>query len=224
MYIFYRYAYKIVLQTSIINDYFSYIPKNKKKIIFNPIDLKEFPIKKDFVDKEKIIINTSRHTKDKNQILLLKAFNEIIDKKGYILELYGDGPEHKKYINFIKNNHMENHVFVYPATDKILDKVNNSRIFVLSSNTEGLPNSLIEAVTLGCLCISTNSRSGGASEIMKYNSGGYLIPLNDIFSLKNAIEKLIVKESYSDENERNRLELINKISIEKVILMWEELI
>ncbi len=77
---------------------------------------------------------------------------------------------------------------------QIMQYLKQSKIFVLSSRTEGMPNALMEALTLGRPCIATNV--GAVGELIKNEQTGLLIPPNDPESLAQAIIKLIPNEKY----------------------------
>ena len=88
--------------------------------------------------------------------------------------------------SFIKANRLEKNV-------KILNNITNpypyilkSDLFVLSSLYEGLPNVLLEALTLNKFIISTNC-STGPSEILINGKGGILVPIKDHIYLGNKI-------------------------------------
>ena len=61
----------------------------------------------------------------------------------------------------------------------------------LSSNHEGMPNALIEAMAMGLACISTDFSSGVARALITNNENGIIVPVDDLFSLKNAILNVV---------------------------------
>ncbi|OGU58042.1 MAG: hypothetical protein A2V66_15770 [Ignavibacteria bacterium RBG_13_36_8] len=103
-----------------------------------------------------------------------------------------DWPLIQKLENFNANNfkfvgHIKNR-------RQIMQYLKQSKIFVLSSRTEGMPNALMEALTLGCSCIAT--KVGAVQELIENEKTGVLIPPNDPESLALAIIKLIRDENY----------------------------
>ena len=63
-------------------------------------------------------------------------------------------------------------------------------VFVLTSNYEGLPNALIEAMSSGLICISTNCQTG-PKDLIKDGKNGFLVPVSDFEMLGQTIEKVI---------------------------------
>ena len=96
----------------------------------------------------------------------------------------------KKLKYYIYKNNLD-------RTVKILNNISNpfpyfikSDLFVLSSVFEGLPNVLLEALTLKKFVISTNC-STGPSEILLKGKGGILVPIKDYKNLANKIATLV---------------------------------
>ncbi|MFP3490956.1 glycosyltransferase, partial [Staphylococcus sp. SIMBA_130] len=75
---------------------------------------------------------------------------------------------------------------LHEATPDVLEKIKKSEVFVLSSNNEGFPNSLAEAMSMGIACISTNRRIGGPKDMIENNKNGLLIDVNNLRDLKVA--------------------------------------
>ena len=101
--------------------------------------------------------------------------------------IIGSGKEQDKLCKYIEDNNLNNNV-------KILNNISNpypyllrSDLFILSSVFEGLPNVLLEAITLDKFVISTNC-STGPSEILLNGKGGILVPIKNFKKMaKNII-------------------------------------
>ncbi len=65
----------------------------------------------------------------------------------------------------------------------------NADIFVLASESEGLPNALIEAQVLGIPAVATNCLSG-PSELIEHGRTGQLVPVGDQTAMAAAIREL----------------------------------
>ena len=76
-----------------------------------------------------------------------------------------------------------------PGRDKdVLNKINNAAAFILSSDYEGMPNALIEAMCMGMPVISTDCPSGGPRELIQNGINGFLVAVN---SEKNLLEAML---------------------------------
>ena len=102
----------------------------------------------------KRIINVGRITKGKHQLLAVKAFHKLSNKyPDWTMEFWGEENENPKYTKevreSIKKLELEKQVFLKGTTDNIQEKLLNSSIFLFPSESEGLPLSLLEAMSCG---------------------------------------------------------------------------
>ena len=168
-----------------------------RKVIFLP----NFIVVEDFnfqnKDKSKKIICVANLRVPKNHLNLLKAFNNVHKKfPDWTLQLVGKdnndsySNELKKYI--LQNN-LSDCVDLYGLSDKVTKLLSNARIGVLSSDSEGLPMSLLEYGASGLAVITTNV--GYCKEVI--NSFGKTVAINNSTALSEAIIAYI-----EDENKR----------------------
>ena len=76
-------------------------------------------------------------------------------------------------------------------------------MFVMTSNYEGVPNALIEAMACGIPSISTDFEPCGAGIIIKDGINGYIVPCNDYKRLSEAMEKICaieINQSFSEKS------------------------
>jgi glycosyltransferase involved in cell wall biosynthesis len=99
-------------------------------------------------ENEKRIVHIAGYREQKDHINLLKAFNIIVkEKPNYTLHLIGKNYNDsygKSIQNFIINEKLENNVFQYDVCSDIKNILEQAAIGVLSSESEGLPISLLE--------------------------------------------------------------------------------
>lgn len=208
----------LVVQTEEIGEWF----KNKNKIVIpNAINknivLNQVKKRK----KEKKIVSVGRLEKQKNYPMLIKAFN-IFSKKhpDYILEIYGVGNEKKNLKQMVDKYKLQNKIIFKGYVNNISEQIYNSSIFIMTSNFEGMPNSLIEAMCIGLPCISTDCDGGGARELIKNNENGILIPKNDVLKLAQVMEKIVENPDFAEFISNNAKMLNNTLSYEKIYLKW----
>lgn len=215
-----------VFQTNEQKKYFDEKIQQKSTVIFNPIK-DEFLVKQDIniEDKEDTIINVGRLVPQKNQKMLINVFSKISEKyPTYKLKIFGEGPlkdELQKQINELKIN---DKVLLCGVTNKIKEELEKSKIFVLSSDYEGMPNALIEAMAVGCAVISTDCPCGGPRELIKNMENGILVPVAGEEKLKESIERLIENEEKMKklaENSKNIKEILNT---DNIVKQWEKYI
>ena len=73
------------------------------------------------------------------------------------------------------------------ATNDVAKALQTADLFVLSSDYEGMPNALMEAMAAGVPCISTDCPCGGPRELFGEDASDKLVPCNDSAQLAEAI-------------------------------------
>lgn len=162
--------------------------------IYNPLDIKKIKrlsikkIRKNFFKEKNFvkIINVGRLTDQKDQITILKAIKEIKDKINIKLLIMGQGKNKKQLEDYIKNNNLKNIVKIKKFTNNPYNFIKSADIFILSSLYEGLPNVLLEAITLNKFIISTDCPTG-PKEILYNGKGGLLFNAGNYIELSKKI-------------------------------------
>lgn len=157
-----------------------------------------------------ILLHVARCAPQKNQDMLLKVFNKLT-KEGVHAQLIMIGSGYNK--NHIRNQNKNVHVL--GEKKNVGDYMKNSDFFILSSLYEGLPLSLLEAMSIGCVPICTPV--GGIVDVIENNKTGFLSKSTDekdfYFTIKYAIcnKKQIDKCTIiSEYNKRFSMELCAK--------------
>lgn len=212
----------IVFQTRDAQDYFANRIKEKSIVIHNPTYIKYDDY--DIVENpDNRVVTVGRLNPQKNQKLLIKAFAEISDNyKDYTLEIYGDGPLKTDLESLIKELGMENRIILMGTYKDVLDRIYGSRLFVMTSNYEGMPNALIEAMCLGIPVICSDCPCGGPRELIKNGENGYLFKNDDIEQLKEYMSQLLDK--FDIDMCLKEKEICKTHSKEKIFTDWENYI
>lgn len=176
-----------------------YNPLNKDEIIKSSKKEINFPFFKDF--KFLKIINVARLLDQKDHMTLLKAANSIKNKLKFRLLIIGEGKNKKNIIDFIEKNNLNKNIKILDYKKNPFNYMRFSDVFILSSIYEGLPNVLLEAISLKKFIISSNCPTGPA-EILNNGKGGLLFKVKDHNDLARKIT------FYS----KNRLKLKQKIN------------
>lgn len=213
----------IVLQTK---DQLEFVKKKnilKCYVIPNPVHSEPF----DFVYRSKVkeIIMVGRLEKQKNYYLMLNAFKNLeLAKSGIKLKIFGEGREKENIKLFIEKNEMEKNVILCGWSDSIKCEMIKSDCYVLSSNYEGMPNALMEAMSIGLPCISTDCKTG-PRDLISNRENGLLVQKDNINELENALRMLI----NMDCMERKKMgmnaheDMKNNYNISKISEKWRQL-
>ncbi len=202
-------------------------PKRKLITIHNGIAIEEYK----FLTKEEarkklgnymklaadtmLIGTVGEYTKNKGQEYLIDAIKKI--SKNYQLKtaLIGWGELESKLRNKIKNENLENNVFLLNNIPQATSYLKAFDIFVLPSLKEGLPYTLLEAGIAGLPVVAT--KAGGIPEIIGHDEG-FLAEPADAYDLTEKIEELI-----NDEQKRKILaanlwhKIVGEFSLEKML-------
>ena len=189
------------------------------------------PINEDFVcetfkgKRKKEIVCVARLAPQKNHKLLISAFSRVSKKHDdYVLKLYGDGPNKNEIKKQIIDLKLKNKVLLMGESKNIKNDIYKSSIFVLSSDYEGMPNALMEAMALGIPCISTDCPCGGPRYLIKNGENGILVDTNDEDNLAQAINNLIEDEELAKKISYNSNKIVDRLNPEIINKEWERYI
>lgn len=214
-----------VYQTEDAKQYFKNIINVKSAIIPNPIN-EQFIVSQEFQgERKKEIVSVGRLFQQKNHQLLIESFADLSDELlNYNLIIYGEGEDREKLQRIIKEKKLENRIFLPGNIKDVKEKIFDAKMFVLSSDYEGMPNALMEAMALGIPVIATDCPCGGPKFLIDNNNNGILIDVGDKEQLKNAILKIIKDTEFSKKISHNAIEISQKLAPEKINKKWEDFI
>lgn len=194
----YRFASGVVFQTEDAKMWFPEKIQKNSQIILNQADIRFY--EETSADEHKDIVTTGRLVPQKNHNMLIDAFAKIKDETEDNLYIYGQGADKEKLEEKINKMGLKNRVFLPGPTSNVPEIVKKSKVFVLSSDFEGMPNSLMEAMVLGCACISTDCPCGGPRYLINNMENGILVPVRDTDKMAESMKLLL-----SDDELRTKL-------------------
>ncbi len=201
----------------------------KGTVIFNPIkaDLPEAY----HGERQKKIVNFCRVSAQKNLLLLVDAFEKFNrDFSQYELYVYGDpvGNDAEGYIDLVKQRvdatECKAKIHILPSRRDIHEEIKDYKMFVSSSDFEGMSNSMLEAMAMGLPCVCTDCPAGGARAVIKDGENGLLVPVDDSEKLYLAMKRVAVDEELAEKLSRNAVAVRENQSLEKIIEKWMEII
>jgi glycosyltransferase involved in cell wall biosynthesis len=166
------------------------------------------------LDKVKIIMVASMYSYKRHQDLLY-ACRKLLDQ-GIKTELHfaGDGPcrpsiEALCYkLGIRENTHFHGHVAKREALQKLLEQ---SDLFVLTSQTEGMPRAMIEGMSRGLPALGSNV--GGIKELLDEDC---LFPVGNVVYLTNLLSNLVNNPSRLSSMSKRSIEVAKQYTIDKL--------
>ncbi|MCI5164666.1 MAG: glycosyltransferase [Candidatus Electrothrix sp. GM3_4] len=121
---------------------------------------------------------------------LILAMKILTQRTAARLVILGEGPRRTELEKLIQKEGLTDSVRLLGFQNNPLKYFSKSKVFVLSSYAEGLPNVLVEAMACGCTPVSTDCPTG-PREVLKDGKYGYLTPMHDPIKMASAIQKAI---------------------------------
>ncbi len=163
-------------------------------------------------NKKNIISAMGRLTWQKGFDVLIKAYAIFNEKHNdYILNIYGDGPDFSSLKDLINSLNLNEKVNLLGNRRDAIDDISESKLFVLSSRFEGMPNALLEAMASGVACISTDCPFG-PNEIIENGKNGILVQVDDVEELAKNLEKVLCDDTLRKGIEEQAIKIREKYS------------
>lgn len=212
----------MVFQTKQAQDYYTYMRRKNTIVLRNPLN-PDFNVKPYAGARRKAIVTMGRLYAEKNQRLLIDSFARIAsDFPEYTVEIYGDGPERANLEARIAELGLDGRVKLMGRRDNIRQYVQDASLFVLPSNSEGMPNALIEAMAMGIPSIATDCPIGGSAVVVQDRQNGVLLPMNDAEKMSAAMREILSDGQLAEKLSRNAAKVSEDFSAKTVCALWED--
>lgn len=181
------------------------------------------PAPKQSTGQAKIAITAARFEWIKNYESLINIWAKVILRHpGWILQLWGQGPDEGRLREQIERMGLQHHVLMMGYTSEVQEKMSEASIFVLTSRSEGFSISTIEAMSVGIPTVVYNC-PGGLPYVVKDGVTGYLVPLNDENAYVETVCKLIENEELRRTMGRAAFKESVQYKLDGVIQRWMKL-
>ena len=219
----YYVADKCVFQTQDAKKYFPRRIQTKSKVIQNPIN-PNMPTRYKGA-KQEVIITACRLSPQKNLPMLIQAFNMLLkNHPEYSLEIYGRGAQEEALRKLIHSMGLDEKVLLPGFAENIYDIMNQSSMYVSSSNYEGISNSMLEAMALGLPVVVTDCPAGGARMVVQDGENGLLVPVGDTESMYLAMKRVIEEPGLAERLGNEAYKVRERFAIEKIAREWLDVI
>jgi N-acetylgalactosamine-N,N'-diacetylbacillosaminyl-diphospho-undecaprenol 4-alpha-N-acetylgalactosaminyltransferase len=194
----------------------------------NPIDLAKVknltlkPEVKKLEENIEYIISVGRLIPLKRNRDLLLAFSKIYQELSSVKLLFlGDGVLLEELKSYSESLGIKDKVVFLGNVDNPFYFLKKSKLFVMTSEIEGFPNVLIEAMACGLPVISSNCKSG-PSEILEDNKYGILFEVGDTDILSENILKVMKDKKLQHYLAKQALKRANYYNVDKIITKFKD--
>ena len=206
------------------------IPNGVDTEMFSPMpEMESEALRKKFgFNEKKVFLYSGRLVEGKGLDLLVRAIKKVAGQsKDVLLVFIGSGDYQEKIADMASSYGLEGFVRIEGTVDNVHEYLNASDIFVFPSLSEGMPNSLLEAMACGLPVIA--SKIGGVVDVVEDGRSGILFEPGDISGLASAMIRLL-----NDNELRLRLgkearkRIVDSFSIDRIadeyIRLYERLL
>lgn len=216
-----------VFQTEGQRDFFAPFLQKNSRVILNPLNDKYIGVPEP-EKRKKEVVQSGRLVDFKNQPMLLRAFVEVHRKHpDYVLKIYGgDSFDGTKEIleDIIAEYHAQDYIRLMGASDTLEKDLTDAAVYAFSSDWEGLPNALLEAMALGLPIVATDCPCGGPRTVMEDGVNGLLIPVKDQKALEEGINRLIEHPEYAEKLGRQARKISEIANAKSIFEQWRDYI
>ena len=215
-----------VFQTEGARDFYSRGLRRRGVVIPNPIFIKgEIPSVSQ-EEREKTVVSVGRLDNfQKRYDVMLDAFKLFSEKHpDYVLKLYGKGSDEELIATWANERGLSEKVKFMGLTTQPMQDIAKDGIFLITSDYEGISNSLLEAMAVGLPCVSTDHTPGGARLLITDHENGLLAPVEDAAALAAAMCEFAEDPALAAACGDNARDVVNRFAPERIIDMWESYI
>ena len=221
----YTKAQGLVFQTPDAASYFvPYLKANNKTtIIPNPLTANLPVYEHDAANTR--LITACRLNAQKNLPMMIDAVAEL-KESGLLLSLdiFGEGPLRGSLQQHIEARNAADYITLRGFSRDIHREMAQSACFVISSDYEGISNSMLEALAIGVPVVATDCPVGGARMFIQNGETGHLVPVRDKEAFKSAIVDVMENREKARAMGHNAMALRNTLDVAAITEQWTEFI
>lgn len=217
----YRFTAGCVFQTDDALHWYPQGVQRHSRVIFNPVSDAFYQANGNPGSKRRLV-TCGRLAKQKNFAMLIRAFQPIAESfPDVCLDIFGTGALKDELQKQIDSLGLNDRVILQGRCNDVPNTIKDYSCFILSSDYEGLPNALMEAMALGLPVISTDCGGGGARALIDHDINGLLVPCNDAEKMEQAIRYCLTNPDMAKAMGQKAADTAESFSQERIVSKWE---
>lgn len=216
----YPFVKGLIFQTKQAASFFPQSQQKKGIVLPNPLEDSRLPQVFEG-ERERIVISAGRLEKQKNFPLLIQAFAKFVAKHpDYRLVIYGEGSLRPELEALAARLLPEGSWELPGQVNDLAQRLGRAELFAFSSDYEGVPNVLIEAMAVGTPSVSTDCAPGGAAELIENGVNGLLTEVGNAQMLADALCRLAEDPESAKQMARRAVDIRQKLDADRVCRDW----
>lgn len=197
------------------------VPSTRVRAIWNGIDLSRFAYTGSRPGGPAVLV--ARLVPEKDLPTLMQAAALVAQHEpAFRLQIAGDGPCMPEARETIARLGLHDHVRLLGECRDVPAVLQRASMFVMSSQTEGISLTLLEAMACGLPVVAT--RVGGNSEVVQHGQTGWLVPAGDVRELADAVQRLWRNEDEAQRLGRAGRERVEQyFDVQRMVSQYEDL-
>lgn len=217
-------AKRVIFQTTASMGFYSDEIKSKGVVLPNPLETSYLPRWRGNMDAHEFVA-AARLNEQKNYPMMINAFSEFHEAHPeWRLTIYGEGPERENLERLVADLGLGESVALPGRSSNVHEHIANASAFVLSSDYEGVSNSMLEALCIGAPCVVTDHSPGGAREYIEDGVSGLLTQVGDAHGMALAMAKIADRPEFAKGLGGKAMLVRSRVDVEGAVDQWEILL
>lgn len=210
----------IVFQTTDAQVYFPSFIRKKSAVIMNEVSDSFFVQSEHYGS---YFLAAGRLSRQKNYPMLLEAFKKVCDHHPDIkLKIFGEGKLLGQLKQMSERLRLNSNVFFEGFSGDMKQVYSDAICLLLTSDYEGIPNTMLEALASSVPVISTDCPCGGPRMIIQNDKNGYLVPVGDTEAFAYAIEKVVTDKSHHTKLKQGAYNTAQLFRSDIILAKWND--
>lgn len=204
--------------------YLGFVEEKKVVVVPNPVAPPRIAPEPDRLARNKMVISVGRLVIEKRFDLLVDAFAQVSERfPEWRLTVVGDGPCRSDLEQRIAGYGLHGRIQLPGGTSDVEESLRKASIFVCSSDIEGFPMALCEAMAGGLAVISTRFHDD-VEEIVQDGINGCVVESNSARALSETLALLMSRYSLRRRLGAQAMKIVGRFADNEVMARWEEVL